>query len=224
MDHMDVGRYINNNLYLLDDRIIVLIANVKGRSHFRNKRIGEDRGITEFFSLAEFEEILLCFKHFSTLKYCIFFDEEDFMRSVLQGLLDKTQILVHNFSRSGSGIGKKALIPSFCDFLNIQYIGSDAYSAALCRNKYHYISLLKDCGFSIAPSWLYLGDKWLNHCPPEHGKRLIIKPLYESSSIGINQESIVTYNGNDHVFHTKVKEFNQPGWIVNPKSDRNYEV
>lgn len=183
---------INDAKGIIENKDIILLTNT--RNHTRN--IGDLQiqfaNEIEFFDEEEFEEILEGIKDAGFYVEC-YFNEISFINDVLSSKLDSKKIIVYNLARNGKKEGKKSLIPSFCDLLNIPYIGSNAFSISLCRNKYIFSKVLQANNISVPKTWLYLGGrKWANGkpCP---GERIIVKPAYESASIGMDEKCIFTY-------------------------------
>jgi len=52
--------------------------------------------------------------------------------------------------------------------------------------------------FSVPSTWLYINDIQDKDIPNENEK-IILKPIYESSSIGIDNESVIKYNRNEKI-------------------------
>lgn len=83
-------------------------------------------------------------------------------------------IIIYNLSRSGHEILKKGIIPYYCNIRKLEYLGSDFYTIALTKHKYHSMMLLSCHNISVAHSWLFqIGKGWL--IPPPYGTRIINK-------------------------------------------------
>ncbi len=147
---------------------------------------------TEFFKEEEFEEIEEGLKDEG---YYVksYFNEIAFIKDVLFGELKPQNIVVYNLARNGNKEGKKALIPSFCDLLNIPYTGSNAFAISLCRNKYIYSKVLETNNIPTPKCWLYLGRGIWASDKPSVGEKVIAKPVFESSSIGLDKSNIFQY-------------------------------
>lgn len=206
----------------IKEKEILIIVNQKGISKIKNYRINEEIGITEFFSLKEVSEIMQFAKKYELDNCKVLYSEREFMEYVLNNQENINNILVHNFAKNGSEVGKKSLIPSFCDYFGIPYVGSNAYVASLCRHKFHYSKLLGSLGYSIASSWMFSSHGWENGITPPIGLEVIIKPVYESSSIGVNETSVLIYQGVDDLILEKVNKYNQP--VIVQEFIRGYEI
>lgn len=156
---------------------------------------------SEFFSEKEQSVICSAFKNIGFQVKQIY-DEEDFVRFISLSSEDLSSYIVVNSAQKGTKIGRKSLIPAICDLYNIKYIGSNPYIVSLCRDKYRGSSILKQNGIQTPLSWLYDRNYgWINGSPEGFTNRLIIKPNYESSSIGIDENCIGYYN---QTFQNKV--------------------
>lgn len=164
---------------------IIIVANVRRHTgNFKSMVLNKANPI-EFFSDEEFDEIckaILSLKIFTK----IYYNELDFIEDVLKEKYDVKKIIVINFARNGVVEGKKSLIPSFCDLLNIKYTTSNAFIQSLCRDKFVWSCVLQQ---SSLPS---LNSVYINeNCEglaklSEYGK-YIVKPKAESSSINVSE-------------------------------------
>lgn len=158
---------------------------------------------SEFFS--ESEQSVIC-SSFNNIGFQVMqiYNEEDFVHFISTSSEDLSSYIVVNSAQKGTKIGRKSLIPALCDLYNIKYIGSNPYIVSLCRDKYRGSSILKQNEIQTPQSWLY--DRrygWLNGSPEGFSDRLIIKPNYESSSIGIDENCIGYYNQD---FQNRIRE------------------
>ncbi len=166
---------------------IILLSNVYGRTKlFEENKLNI---IAEFFSEDEYDYILTALKEAKYEVFC-YFDENDFIKDYLNNKIQLKEFLVFNLARNGYGISKKSLIPTFCDLNKIKYTGSNGYACSFARNKYHVNALLKCLGLNTLSSYIY-NDNWLNNDFPKDDKmKFIVKPLFESASQGITENSI----------------------------------
>lgn len=160
---------------------------------------------SEFYSEELQNKIVGTFKKigFSVLE---FFNEEDFISFAIKlSSVERKKLIVINSAQKGTNIGRKSLIPSFCDLYSIEYIGSNPYVVSLCRDKYRCGNILEQNNIPTPKAWIYSSKYgWLNDSPEKFDKRLIIKPNYESSSIGINKDCIGYYSNS---FAQKIHEY-----------------
>jgi len=108
-----------------------------------------------------------------------------------------------------SSRNRQALVASICEIENLVYIGADAYSNIVCCDKV----LSKDiCRLNNVkyPRFQVIQStkeeiEWNYNFP------VIIKPIYEGSSMGINQDSIQhDISGAKKQIDLMIEEFNQP--------------
>lgn len=148
---------------------------------------------TEFLSDEEFQQ-LYNMAYSQNIPFDIFTSEVDFIKNILSNYnkIKNKKIIVYNSAQNGTGAGRKSLIPSFCNLLGLTCTGSDAYRVSLCRDKFAINSILEANNICVPKTFLYNGlDSSIVKIPT--GKYLI-KPLYESASIGITDKNIFYTN------------------------------
>lgn len=169
---------------------IFIIANVNNTVQDKESFIRHS-DFSEFFSKAEFASISSAIMElFGYVR--IFYSEIEFIKYILNniGRLCLENTIVFNFSRDGNKEGKKSLIPAFCDLIGLKYTSSNAFVISLLRNKYVYTLFLKSVGipvpFTVCSSLLENDDyEYLQ------GKKIIVKNIFESASIGMNMNNII---------------------------------
>jgi D-alanine-D-alanine ligase len=214
--------FIEKNRYLIIGIKIILIANVVNHTKHKEKNSYDNIAI-EFYTEEEIDEIIQGLRHIG-LYVDVYFDEHCFIDDIINKRInDLRNVLVFNLTRNGFGIGKKALIPSFCDLFNIRYTGSNAYATSLARHKYHYSKLLSTLKLCGTPTWFFDNGNWIGEIPP-NDLQVILKPAFESASKGISTLSIMNTSQNDFFENvlTYHKEHQQP--IVCQKFIIGYEV
>ena len=93
--------------------------------------------------------------------------------------------LILNRSVGYRGAERKSLAPAILEAAGIPYVGSSPYVLNLTRNKYHAKLVARDAGLATPPAALVGGG-----VAPQLGSLpypAIVKPVAESSSIGIEQ-------------------------------------
>lgn len=96
--------------------------------------------------------------------------------------------LVFNLSVGYRGIERKLLAPAILEVAGIPYIGSTPYVLTLTRHKYHAKLLAQAGRITTPPGVLYVGT------PPDWSTLqfpAIVKPVAESSSIGLTRQALV---------------------------------
>lgn len=152
----------------------------------------------EFFSRAEFSEIASAiFDVFGYVK--VFYSEMDFIQYVLEHHIKRKECLIYNLARDGRAPGKKSLIPAACDLLGLRYTGSNAFVISLLRNKFIYTSFLSQQGLPVPQSWLLNTEGGFQNGEPPEGKKIIVKNIQESASIGLTDENVLIYKRNPTV-------------------------
>jgi D-alanine-D-alanine ligase len=183
---------------------------------------------TEFFSEQELAYLTGCLRDFG-LFVRLFTSESSFIEcAIQQGAHEKgfERIVVYNTAHSGTGAGRKALVPAFCDLKGIAYTGSDPHAASLARHKFHCGCVLRNCGRPVPDSWLYsLQHGWLAGDHPPDGARVILKLTHESASIGLSAESVLIADEtlSDRV-HAIAAVFKQPVTVQRFIAGREVEV
>lgn len=171
---------------------VVIVANIKETLDYEEE-YPEAALATEYFSEYEIRHIVNVFQEVGAYVK-IYTSEDSFMRSVLDGEFDKLprkNRLVYNSAQSGTGPGRKSLIPAFCQLHGIPVCNSNPYVTGLARHKYHVASLLTAHGLPACPSWYYLGNRrWMLGRTPPEDVLLIAKAAYESASIGLTDDNV----------------------------------
>jgi D-alanine-D-alanine ligase len=129
----------------------------------------------------------------------LFEGEHSFLQALTSGRLQeipRSLKVVYNGIEGGvvpEGFepGRKALIPAIADSYGIAYSTSNAYVCALCRHKFHYLTLLRALGVPTRPTWQYEPSTgWSADKRPPDGTKVIVKSTYESWSVGVTEQSI----------------------------------
>lgn len=202
----------------LKGKHLILVCNTK-----MNPNIAESRSLfnmdTEYFSDDEFEQVVSMFSSLGlTTDYFTY--EDDFFRYVIE--YSPPELLVYNAAQSGVGPGRKSLVPAFCNLHGIPCTGSNAYVVSLCRHKYHVNQILTQAGIRVPQTWLY-SNGWLMERRPFLNMQVLLKPIYESASIGIDDTSIQSYTPQaDQLIFQRMKQQHQP--IIAQEFIPGYEV
>ena len=177
------------------DLLLVLIANVEGET-LNYEDYEKNSVLSEYYTLEEYETISTTCKKlgYEVLGY---FNESAFMTAIVNEKihLNQKKILVINSAQTGTHIGRKSLIPAFCEYFKIMYAGSNPYVVSLCRDKFHSNILLNGYVDNILNTYLYSPfDGWIGGKSPQIGKRVIAKLNAESASIGLEENNVFVYN------------------------------
>lgn len=191
---------------------VPLVANLKSEGaeagDYRSSSVA-----TEYFSENEASQILIGLQEcgFYTKLYA---GESAFIAAVLDGAfarLPREHKLVYNTAQSGTGAGRKSLIPAFCALHRIAACNSDAYVLSLARHKFHVYAILRTLGLPATDSWLFDQSGWLFEQRPPSNTKLIAKACFESASIGLDQEGVGELSdAYEAMLKRKVAELRQP--------------
>ena len=140
--------------------------------------------------------------------------------------------IVFNIAEGLWGQSRESQIPAMLDMLRIPYTGSGPLALAICLDKarakellsYHCIStplfsVISDLGFRISDLKSIIANRKSLPFP------LIVKPLYEGSSKGIRNNSVV--NGEDELKERVawvIAEYRQPALIEEFLEGREFTV
>lgn len=142
---------------------------------------------TELFTSKEANELITGLKHLGH-EIVVIDGAKEFSENVMSY---RAQIdFVFNEAKGLFGPDRKIAVPTLCRIYGIPYLGSDAYAVTLSRNKWHTLAVASFAGFSVPASILVDSDSFemldfWRQFPA------IVKPNFESSSIGITDNSIV---------------------------------
>lgn len=120
--------------------------------------------------------------------------ERAFIGKILSGMRPE-RARHYVFCTTGSGVGRArtSLIPAFCHLHGISLCSADGYTAALLEHKFHCFRLLDALGFHTPRTWFFTPSAgWVGGIPPK-GLRVICKPNFECSSIGIDANSVFDF-------------------------------
>lgn len=161
---------------------LVVILNVNPDSNISTK-ISKNREFTR----RELKSILQ--ESFSTfINSIVFYDNfEHFKTNVLNHLDD----FVLNFDFGYKSRIRNMAVPAFCENYKIKYFNPDPYVQVLCQDKFMTEKFAENFGIKIPKSLLVFAHSYNKELLTTFDYPIIIKPNYESESIGITQESIV---------------------------------
>lgn len=161
---------------------LVVILNVNPDSSIQTKII-ENREYTR----NELRDIL--HKSFSKfIDEIIFYDNfERFKKSVFNHLDD----FVLNFDFGYNSRIRNMSVPAFCENYKIKYFNPDPYVQVLCQDKFMTEKFAENFGIKVPKILLVFAHSYTKEILANFEYPIIIKPNYESESIGITQNSIV---------------------------------
>jgi D-alanine-D-alanine ligase len=106
-----------------------------------------------------------------------------------QKLRDSRPQLVFNMAEGLWGESRESHLPSIMEMLRVPYTGSAPLTLALCLNKARAKQVLSHC--SIPTPRFFIAESPEEDVGVDPSFPLIVKPLYEGSSKGIRDDSIV---------------------------------
>lgn len=180
---------------------VYIIADTQERTKYLYNSEFQHADENEFFSKEEFAEIASAI--FFVFGYVrVFYSEMEFIEYFIRKKLNTNEFIVYNFARDGQINGKKSLIPAFCDLLHIRYTGSNAFVISLLRNKDIYTWLLEMNGIPVPKSKIYRAEDGCTDIISQFlDQKVIVKNLYESASIGLNEHNVFTVtDDSEHLF------------------------
>ena len=191
MDTQDIRNILEKFIPFKYNYTICIVANVNDTVQDEETFISHTN-FSEFFTKAEFATIASTITElFGYVR--IFYSETEFMHYVFDNInhIYNNNIIIFNFTRDGDYEGKKSLIPAFCDFYKLKYISSNAFVISLLRNKFVYTKYLST--FDIPVPFTTCSNLMDNTMFSEiKNKKIIIKNIYESASIGIDKNNVIS--------------------------------
>lgn len=168
---------------------------------------------SEYFSEAELSEILQGLTRVGIVAR--YFSEAEMMSCIVNGRfkqIPKQYKIVYSTRGRGTGRSRSCRIAAICESHHIRTCSPDAYSLALAANKFHTFSLLRSQGLPTPECWLFQENgRWLNDCRPSSGLKVIVKPCYESASIGVDENAVMIYSKkHDAEILQRCQTFRQP--------------
>lgn len=97
-----------------------------------------------------------------------------------------------NFDFGYKSRSRNMKVPAFCESYNIKYFNPDPYAQILCQDKFMAKKFAENFRLKTPKSLLVFSHSYNKKILNDFQYPLIIKPNYESESIGITQESIVS--------------------------------
>lgn len=139
------------------------------------------------------------------IKNIVFYDNfEQFKENVYNHLDD----FVLNFDFGYKSRTRNMNVPAFCENYNIKYFNPDPYVQVLCQDKFMTKKFAENFEIKTPQSLLVFSHSYNKDLLNNFNYPVIIKPNYESESIGITQNSIVSnINQADYLVKHLLKDF-----------------
>ena len=99
--------------------------------------------------------------------------------------------IIFNLAEGFNSRNREGYVPSICEFLNIPYVGTDAYGLSLTLHKHHTKLLLNDIGITIPKGFIYdykIHDFSELKCLMKNKNLtfpIVLKPNREGTSMGL---------------------------------------
>lgn len=204
---------------------IFLVSNIREKTD-NFKDYGGTSVISEYLSLTQQELIVESLRSNGFETLC-FIDEMDFIQNFITNnnyKEDSKHKIVINTAQKGTAIGRKSLIPAFCDLYGLCHTNSNPYVVSLARNKFHCSCLLKSNGLPTTNDYLFTPHNgWLLGKCPQQGEKVIVKLNYETSSIGLTPDNIFVYDySKDSFIKEMACTYSQP--VIVESFIEGYEV
>lgn len=208
-----------NSNQFSDKNLLVIVCNVKN-SGISVEKYGDFSTDTEFLSNDELNQIMQM-AYSQKIPFRVFNGEDSFIRFLTDCNTNINNLIVYNSAQSGTGAGRKALIPSLCNYYNIRHTGSDAYRVSLCRDKYAIAAILSKLSIRVPESTLFHQGRFDSELNPK--QKYIAKPIYESASIGIKENNVFFGNNPPLRYLANLENtMNQP--LIIQEFIRGYEL
>lgn len=182
----------------------------------------------QYYSEAKADTIIRTFQDvgFHVLS---FFSETSFMTAALDGALDsltKERRVVFTSAEGGQGSGRRALIPAFCRLLGLPVCNSGPHGCSVARHKFHASMILRQAGLPVPQTWLLHAERgWIGGTGPPPGRRVIVKPTYESASIGVDETSVRDVDPSFQAYaETQARRFGQPATVQEYIEGREFGI
>lgn len=108
---------------------------------------------------------------------------------------------------------RMALVPAICETFNLKYIGPDVYGRIIAQDKEISKRMAVDCGLKT-PAWSIVRDIHDIKLLDSIKFPVVVKPLYEGSSIGISQANLVyDQDGMKTIAAEILRKYKQPALI-----------
>lgn len=168
----------------------------------------------QYYSRREADEIIRAFQELG-LTVTPFFDEMTFFQAITcEERSSDRQRIVYTTAEGGTGSGRRALIPAMCSLLGLPVLNSGAHASSLARHKFHANAVLRTAGVRVPATWKFSDGRWAGGFEPALGTRVIVKPVWESQCIGIDDESVQVVDAGFAAFvREKNQRFGQPALV-----------
>ncbi len=207
-------------------RIAFVFSSKAGMAAWWRKYHGDDQKAEEqepppdWFAECDSEETIAAIKEALAERWEVIPIESD--DEAYNQLRSSKPDLVFNIAEGIAGPNREAYIPTICEMLGLPYTGSDPLTLSLCLDKSRAKEVLSYYRIPNPKFWILNGIKenWNSVELPS-----IVKPLYEGSSKGIRDNSVVrTYDELEARVREVVRLYQQPALVERFLKGREFTV
>jgi D-alanine-D-alanine ligase len=188
---------------------LLFVTNIREGDAFD---VGPDgiSNVSQYYTRDQADAIIRSFQNLGVTVRS-FFSEREFIADVVDREPPSGPEIVYTTAEGGSGLGRRALIPSLCNLLGLPVLNSGAHACSLARHKLHANAVLRRFGVRVPETWQFGDGAWVGGRKPTLGARVIVKPAFESMCIGIDHESIQVVDVDSEDFiRARSEAFAQP--------------
>ncbi|MGB8952660.1 MAG: hypothetical protein WCC06_08340 [Candidatus Aminicenantales bacterium] len=166
------------------------IASSLNQGFADDKRDEEDEPPPDLFAECDSDETILAVQNALQEIHEVIPIESD--EKAFDRLKREKPDLVFNIAERLIGPNRESHIPTLCEILDIPYTGSDPLTLGICLDKSRAKEILSYYKIPNPPFWIV---KSPSDVPQDIEWPVIVKPLYEGSSKGIRNNSVVRNQG-----------------------------
>jgi len=194
-------------------RIALIHSSKSGMAGMMNRLLSQDNQMEDddepppdMLAECDSDETILAVHNALAERYEVFPVESD--EYAFERLKSVQPHLVFNIAERLFGPNRESHIPSLCEVLNLPYTGSDPLTLALCLDKSRTKEILSYHKIPNAEFWTV---ESMDELDGDLKLPAIIKPMYEGSSKGIRDKSVVyTMNDCRAVIEEVLSQYRQP--------------
>ncbi|MGN6587541.1 MAG: hypothetical protein ACTHKT_08745 [Solirubrobacterales bacterium] len=205
-------RQLERQVLEIAERInLLFVTNLRRTTEMLDRGEGAVVNAAQYYTRHQADSIIYEFQKLG-LTVDSYFSEEEFFATVLAGMDDDSrQRVVFTTAEGGTGSGRRALVPAFCNLVGLPVLNSGAHACSIARHKFHASSVLRRAGVRVPGIWQFSRGRWIGDAAPPPGARVIVKPTYESMSIGVGADSVRVVDAEFSSFvGAKEREIGQP--------------
>jgi D-alanine-D-alanine ligase len=213
-DHVEARermRRLERQILEIAEQINLLFVTNLRRTEMVDRSGGGVVNAAQYYTRQQADDVIYEFQKLG-LTVDAYFSEEEFFAAVLACTSDDGRHkLVFTTAEGGTGSGRRALVPAFCNLVGLPVLNSGAHACSIARHKFHASSVLRRAGVRVPEIWQFNRGRWIGDATPPTGAKVIVKPTYESMSIGVGADSVRMVDSEFPSFvEAKERELGQP--------------